>query len=99
MSVFSKVYMPADVANHVVWGVIVAALTTVAVDILVPGTKAEFLGAAAAGAVGILKELYDYGTNYFAKKKGLPAPHGVQLHDVIATIAGGWLVVLSQVAA
>jgi hypothetical protein len=81
--------LPADKANHVVWGFAVAlAAAWLAAKAGYP-LNAGPIGAMAALVVGAIKELADYLANQEAAAAGQPAPHTVDPVDAMATAAGG----------
>jgi len=80
--------IPADKANHVVYGAAIAAVLSI-----ILGPLPALL---AAGLVGALKELADAVSNWQARRAGLVPMHGVEWLDFAATLAGGALVALPQ---
>jgi hypothetical protein len=78
--------LPADKANHAVYGAIAAA---VAVPVgAYFGFPREISALAGSIGVGILKELADLASNWLAARAGQPAPNTVDLWDFVATAAG-----------
>lgn len=75
--------LPADKANHLLYGALIfnAAL---------PLSDA-FVALALVAALAIGKEVSDWLSNHRARAAGLPAPHGVEVMDALATLAGGVL--------
>ncbi len=70
--------IPADKANHFVYGAVVGAVVTVAAIILTL-PYIPFYSIAAAAAIGVAKEVYDK-----VSKKGSPTAM-----DAVATALGG----------
>jgi hypothetical protein len=87
--------LPQDKANHAIWGAILAFGVYVIASVLDIAFAAELALFTAAGAA-ITKEVTDKLTNIKATKLGLPAPHGVEVYDAVATIAGGLIIYLSS---
>ena len=75
--------IPADKANHAVYGALIFNLALPLTDALV--------ALAIVAAIGVAKEAADWLGNHRARAAGLPAPHGVEVLDAIATFAGGLL--------
>jgi hypothetical protein len=75
--------LPQDKANHALYGAVAFNLAYPLTDALVA------LALVAALAIG--KEASDWVQNYRARLDGLPAPHGVEFLDALATLAGGAL--------
>lgn len=88
----NRLVIPADKANHAIYGALVFALVAALAMLTSYAPIARGLGVAAAVAVGLAKELYDYVRNRQALKAGLAKPHGVEGSDLLWT-AGGALVV------
>lgn len=81
--------VPPDKANHVIAGGMAAVL---AMCLAWLAGWAAYGGAAALGAaivVGLWKEARDAWRNRQLRAQGLPAAHGVELLDWLATVAGG----------
>lgn len=76
--------IPADKANHVIYG----ALAFCASGVL---GAAPVESLAAVIALGIAKEAADWLANWVAVRKGRPAVHGVEVLDAVATAVGGLL--------
>jgi hypothetical protein len=87
--------LPQDKANHAIWGAILAFGVYVIASVLGIAFAAE-LGLLAAVGAAIAKEVTDKLANIKAAKLGLPAPHGVEVYDAVATIAGGLIIYLSS---
>jgi hypothetical protein len=87
--------LPHDKANHAIWGAILAFGVYVVASVLDIPFAAE-LGLVAAVAAAIFKEVTDKLANIKAAKLGLPAPHGVEFYDAVATAAGGLIIYLSS---
>lgn len=79
--------LPQDKANHLAYGALIACATS-------------FIGLGTAlnvvVSVAILKELTDAVINYRATGNPMLGPHGVEILDALATIAGGVLVLAPQ---
>lgn len=75
--------LPADKANHLAYG-------AVAFNLALPLTDA-FVALALVAVLAIGKEAVDWLSNHRARAAGLPAPHGVEGLDALATLAGGFL--------
>lgn len=73
--------IPQDKANHAVYGAVIF-------NIALPFTSA-LLALAAVAALAVAKEAVDWLRNRRARQAGLPAPHGVEPLDALATLAGG----------
>ena len=94
--------LPADKANHVVYGAaIVSACETVLPNVVLPvvGTHVFWHSLVVCAAFAVGKELVDLALNTLAKKKGLAPSHGVEPLDAVATVAGGALIVLPKIVA
>jgi hypothetical protein len=87
--------LPQDKANHAIWGAILAFSVYVIASVLDIAFAAE-LGLFTAVGAAIAKEVTDKLANITATKLGLPAPHGVEVYDAVATIAGGLIIYLSS---
>jgi hypothetical protein len=86
--------LPADKANHVVYGVAIALIAKqAAVTAMLFGLDVFFdpatIGLAAAIAFGVGKEAVDEIANVLAVGRGEPEPHGVEIFDALATSSGG----------
>lgn len=79
--------IPQDKANHAIYGAVVFCVVF-ALTHRVP------VAAAVVVLVAIGKEIADRLANRRAAKAGLPAPHGVEVMDAVATCAGGALAAL-----
>lgn len=75
--------LPQDKANHLLYGAL-------AFNLAYPLTDA-FAALAIVAALAVAKELSDWALNRRAQAAGLPAPHGVEVLDALATLAGGVL--------
>ena len=84
--------IPHDKALHFIYGALVfcASYLLTAFQQL----PALPIAAAAVTVVAVGKELSDWLSNRRARQAGFPAPHGVELADALATLAGGALVAL-----
>lgn len=85
-------FIPADKANHAIYGALIFAALAVLAMLTSYAPVARGIGMAGAVAAGLAKELYDYAANRRAIKAGQPAPHSVEGGD-LAWTAGGALVV------
>lgn len=88
---WTRLTLPHDKANHLIYGFVVAVIMTAAAQWAGFAPWAPALGAAAALVVGAMKELLDRLENQAAQDMGAPQPHTVSLGDVVATAAGGAL--------
>lgn len=73
--------IPADKANHFIYG---AAFFALVVHLVEPQ-----YALLATAVLGVAKEIADVVANERASARGLPPPHGVELLDAVATTAGG----------
>lgn len=78
--------IPADKANHFVYGAIAALAASMLIGPL--------SGLAAALVAGIAKEVVDHLAN--RRSASVQKPHSVSLADAVATFAGGLVVYLSH---
>lgn len=88
--------LPADKANHVLYGVAIFAAAAAVGSRL--GLPAALSGVAAAALFGAGKELADWLANRRAIAAGQAPVHGVEFGDALATVGGavlGWLVALA----
>lgn len=83
--------LPADKANHVVYGAIIGAIAAIIAHKYLPVHVGEFSTLVVITA-GLLKEAVDWISNQLAAKAGKPATHGVEGWDFMATVCGGLLV-------
>jgi len=83
--------IPQDKANHIAYGAAIACAATLLHN--------PMHAAALVVAVAFAKEAADWLLNRRAIAAGLPPPHGVELLDALATMAGGALVLIPQVIA
>lgn len=79
--------LPADKANHVLYGQAIALSFAALARAL--GHNPAAWAVAGAAIFGIGKELLDRLANRRAIKAGLPPPHGVEFADFAATLLGG----------
>lgn len=87
----NRLTLPADKANHLILGLMVAFFFAwLAVRAGYPQRAAQ-AGAIAALAAGVIKESADAWNNRQARRAGLREPHTVDPLDVVATAAGGLL--------
>lgn len=84
--------LAADKANHALYGALVFCAVAGAAAASGQAAHARAAGLAAAVLVALGKEAADWIANRRAARAGLPAPHGVEWRDAIATIAGALLV-------
>lgn len=75
--------LPQDKANHLAYGAVIFNLAYPLTDALT--------GLAIVAALAVAKEASDWALNARARAGGLPAPHGVEFLDALATLAGGIL--------
>jgi len=78
--------LPQDKGNHFAYGAVIFNLA-------LPITDA-FVALAAVAVLAVAKEALDWLSNHRARRAGLPAPHGVEVMDALATLAGGVLCAL-----
>lgn len=90
--------LPADKANHALYGVAIFAAVGGLAAHLGHADLAEPVGAFGALLAGCVKEAVDYALNRRAIAAGLPPPHGVEAADIVATTAGALLCWLATVA-
>lgn len=90
--------LPADKANHALYGVAVFVVVGGAVAALGRPDIARPAGALGALLVACAKESVDYTINRRAIAAGLPPPHGVEAADIVATTAGALLCWLATIA-
>lgn len=88
---WTRLTLPADKANHLIWGFLVALAVTAAARWAGFEPWAAAIGAGGALVVGGMKELMDHMDNQVADEMGVPRPHSVTVGDVVATAAGGAL--------
>ena len=79
--------IPQDKANHAIYGAVVFCVVFAL-------TRRVPVAAAVVVLVAVGKEIADRLANRRAAKAGLPAPHGVEMMDAVATCAGGALAAL-----
>lgn len=87
--------LPADKAQHVIYGAAIFSVVALACTALGLGPLARPAGALAALLAGVAKEALDWADNHAALAMGLPPPHSVDPGDVVATEAGAlwcWMV-------
>lgn len=80
--------LPVDKANHFVYGAAIACVISLVSN--------PWWALVLVSVLAILKEIVDAWQNYKASSDPLIGPHGVELADAVATIAGGVVVVLPQ---
>jgi hypothetical protein len=83
--------IPQDKANHVVYGAAIA-LVAYAVLLAIGTPHAAWFSMLVVALFAVGKEIHDRLKNRAAERAGLPPPHGVELMDTVATLAGGGLV-------
>lgn len=86
--------IPADKANHAIYGALVFCAATLGASLFAPPRYLLIAAAAAVAVVAVGKEVADRFANWRAARAGLQPPHGVELLDVAATCAGGVLAAL-----
>jgi hypothetical protein len=89
--------LPADKANHAIYGATIFAAVGGVVAHLGRPDLAQPLGALGALLAACVKEVVDYALNRRAIAAGLPPPHGVEAADILATTAGALLCWLATV--
>jgi hypothetical protein len=83
--------LPADKANHIIYGAIVA-LVAMKVARSFHGVHPNDFGLIAAAIAGVGKELVDAYTNYKLTGDWRRGSHTVDAYDALATASGGLLV-------
>ncbi len=87
--------LPQDKANHAFYGAgIAAVVSSVAILAHIPG--AALIAAVVVTILAFGKEANDAWINYKATGDYMHGPHGVELNDALATMAGGAFVVIPQ---
>ena len=87
--------LPQDKANHAFWGAAIAAIVS-SVAILAHLPSAALIASVVVTVIAFAKEANDAWINYKATGDYMHGPHGVELNDALATMAGGAFVVLPQ---
>jgi hypothetical protein len=92
--------LPQDKANHAIYGALLAlvvafALRTANIDL--HGFQPRDVGLASAAVAACAKEGVDALQNYRATGNWKSGPHGVELFDAGATMAGGAAIWLAAV--
>lgn len=87
--------LPQDKANHAFWGAAIAAVVS-SVAILAHLPSAAIIASVVVTVIAFAKEANDAWINYKATGDYMHGPHGVELNDALATMAGGAFVVLPQ---
>ena len=91
--------LPADKANHVLYGGLVFIVVAYLAAMIGHSTaRARLAGLLAAAAFGLGKEARDWFANRKAVAAGEAPAHGVDGMDVLATAAGGALCWLATMA-
>jgi len=85
--------IPQDKANHIVYGAVIFCLVFALAHRFVPAYQL-YVAIAWVVMAAFGKEVVDHLANLHAQQAGLPAPHGVELMDAVATCAGGVLAAL-----
>lgn len=81
--------LPADKANHCIYGLLCGAVGAIAaLQLGLSPLQAGLAGVALAAAVGLGKEGADWVLNLLAQRRGEAPPHGVEPLDALATVAG-----------
>lgn len=96
--------IPADKANHLIYGAGIALVVQAIVLWLVQhhglhlpiGMRPGDIGLGAAAAFGAGKEAIDRLLNLRAVRAGRKPPHGVDPLDALATLAGGFAIWSAQ---
>lgn len=86
--------LPQDKANHVVYGAAIA-LAAYAVLLAIGTPHAAWFSMLAVAIFGFGKEVIDRLKNRAAEREELKPPHGVELMDAVATLAGGAVVAVT----
>lgn len=89
--------LPADKANHALYGAALFAVVGGLASHLGHADIAQPAGALGALLVACMKEAVDYAINRRAISADLPPPHGVEAADIVATTAGALLCWLATV--
>jgi len=85
-----------DKANHLVYGMIICLIVSVLLSFFIPKFQASLVGFFTTLLFASGKEFLDYRANEKAQAVGLEVSHGVEFADIIATMSGALLVVLSR---
>lgn len=88
------ILIPQDKANHFIYGNLIALLAAGILANFGYNQYSRLTAVAAAGILGIGKEILDRYLNRKAVKNGLAEPHGVDINDYFATQFGGFNVAL-----
>ena len=86
--------LPQDKANHAFYGAAIAAVVSSAA--MLAHLPAAIIAAVVVTVIAFAKEANDAWINYKATGDYMHGPHGVELNDALATMAGGAFVVLPQ---
>lgn len=80
----------ADKVQHFLFGMMFSVFVAGICAVFALSVQATFLVCwGASAALGAVKEALDLAANITAASAGLPAPHGVELWDALATSFGG----------
>jgi hypothetical protein len=90
--------IPADKANHALYGAAIFVVAGWLATHLGFVPYARLIGAATAALFGALKELADDHANERATAAGLPPPHEVSASDAFTTTGGAMLCWVGAVA-
>jgi hypothetical protein len=90
--------LPADKANHALYGAAVFVIVCALAAHLGRADIAQPIGALGALLVACAKEAIDIALNRRAIAAGLPPPHGVEAADIVATTAGALVCWLATIA-
>jgi hypothetical protein len=88
--------LPQDKANHVIYGMVICFIVSMALALIIPKIHASLVGLLVTMMAAGGKEYLDLRANQKAIAAGQSATHGVELGDFIATIAGGLVILLSR---
>jgi len=88
--------IPQDKANHAIYGAAIFSAALLVAHHFVPIFQI-YIAAAAVVLAAFGKEAADRLANLHAQQAGLPAPHGVEMMDAVATCAGGVLAALPMI--
>lgn len=90
--------IPQDKANHAIYGALAFAIGAAASHLL-PIVPAVIAGLVVCAVVAVGKEGLDWWLNRRAVAAGEAPPHGVEVRDALATLAGGVVVAAATLLA
>jgi hypothetical protein len=85
--------IPQDKANHAIYGAVIFCAVFALAHQVLPLFQTH-IAAVVVVLAAFGKEAADRLANWRAQRSGLPAPHGVEMMDAVATCAGGALAAL-----